>query len=88
MSVVETELRAFIAENFMYGGDASQLPADRSLIEEGLIDSTGVLDLVMFLEETFSITVGDAEIVPANLDTIAHIVAFVDGKHAAVSVAA
>lgn len=82
MSAVESDLRAFIAENFMYGGDASALPADRSLIEEGLIDSTGVLELVSFLEEKFGLEIGDEEIVPANLDSIAAIVAFVDGKHA------
>ena len=82
MSSTETALRAFIAENFMYGGDASALAADRSLIEEGLIDSTGVLELVSFLEEQFGIEVGDAEIIPANLDSIAAITAFVEGKHA------
>lgn len=81
MSATETTLRAFIAENFMYGGDANGLGRDRSLIEEGLIDSTGVLDLVMFLEEAFGITIGDAEIVPENLDSIASIVAFVEAKH-------
>ncbi len=88
MPNVETALRAFIAENFMFGGDASALGRDRSLIEEGLIDSTGVLDLVMFLEETFSITIGDAEIVPANLDSIAAIDAFVALKHAERPIAA
>lgn len=82
MSSVESDLRAFVAENFMYGGDASSLPAERSLIEEGLIDSTGVLELVSFLEEQFGIEVGDAEIVPANLDSIAAITAFVEGKRA------
>ena len=85
MSAVESDLRAFIAENFMYGGDASALAPDRSLIEEGLIDSTGVLELVSFLEEKFGLEIGDEEIVPANLDSIAAIVAFVEGKHALVS---
>ncbi|BCW90758.1 hypothetical protein sos41_39330 [Alphaproteobacteria bacterium SO-S41] len=85
MSAVESDLRAFIAENFMYGGDAAALPTDRSLIDEGLIDSTGVLELVSFLEEKFGLVIGDEEIVPANLDSIAAIVAFVDGKHARVA---
>ena len=71
----------------MYGGDASGLAADRSLIEEGLIDSTGVLELVSFLEERFAIQIGDAEIVPANLDSIAAIVAFVASKNPAAEAA-
>lgn len=88
MTNIETVLRAFIAENFMFGGDASALATDRSLIEEGLIDSTGVLDLVMFLEETCSVTISDAEIVPANLDSIEAITGFVARKHAAQPIAA
>lgn len=87
MSSTESALRAFIAENFMYGGDASALAVDRSLIEEGLIDSTGVLELVSFLEERFAIQIGDAEIVPANLDSIAAIVAFVASKNPAAEAA-
>jgi acyl carrier protein len=85
MSPVESDLRAFIADNFMFGGDASALAPTRSLIEEGLIDSTGVLELVSFLEEKFRIEIGDGEIVPANLDSIAAIVAFVESKNALVA---
>lgn len=85
MSAVESELRAFIADNFMFGGDASALAPTRSLIEEGLIDSTGVLELVAFLEETFGLEIGDGEIVPDNLDSIAAIVAFVASKRALVA---
>lgn len=77
---IDSALRAFIAENFLYGDDASSLAADRSLIEEGLIDSTGVLDLVSFLEEKFGIQIADSEIVPDNLDSIASITAFVQRK--------
>ena len=86
MSSVESDLRAFIADNFMYGGDASALAHTRSLIEEGLIDSTGVLELVSFLEEKFGLEIGDGEIVPANLDSIANIVTFVVCKQALVEV--
>src|SRR5262245_33016943 len=68
MSMTETEnaLRAFIAETYLYDGDAASLASDRSLIEEGLIDSTGVLELVSFLEERFGIEIADSEIVPDN----------------------
>jgi acyl carrier protein len=79
-SSIETTLRAFISENFIYGDDASALSATASLIDEGLIDSTGVLELVSFLEETFRMQIGDAEIVPENMGSIAGIVAFVERK--------
>lgn len=80
MSSTETTIRAFIAENFLYGDDASNLDAKASLIDEGLVDSTGVLELVSFLEEKFGMQIGDAEIVPENLGSIADIVAFVERK--------
>lgn len=87
MSETETALRAFIAETYLYDGDAMNLARDRSLIEEGLIDSTGVLELVSFLEERFGIEIADIEIVPDNLDSIAAIVAFVARKAPAMAAA-
>ena len=77
----------FLAENFPLGEDPSALPADASLIESGIIDSTGVLELVDFLEETYSIQVGDAELLPENLDSIASIVRFVKHKRDTASAA-
>jgi len=79
-SSIESTLRAFISENFIYGDDALALSATASLIDEGLIDSTGVLELVSFLEQSFGLQIGDAEIVPENLGSIAEIVAFVERK--------
>ncbi len=72
-------------EEFIFGslllGDRTRVPAaDDSLIESGVIDSTGVLELIEFLEEEFAIRVEDAETVPENLDSIERIVAFVDRK--------
>jgi acyl carrier protein len=55
---------------------------DVSLLEAGVVDSTGVLELIMFLEESFGVEVTDAEAVPANLDSVANIVAFVRRKSA------
>ncbi|EKF18274.1 acyl carrier protein [Nitratireductor pacificus] len=80
---VKSEIHAFIVENFLFG-DASQLPAEEiSLIETDLVDSTGILEMVLFLEERFAISVADAEIVPDNFDTVARLVAFVERKRAA-----
>ncbi|MBN1608711.1 MAG: acyl carrier protein [Polyangiaceae bacterium] len=60
--------------------DAAGLSADQSLLAARLIDSTGVLELVGFLEQEFQIQVADDELVPENLDTIANIVAYVGRK--------
>lgn len=73
-------IRAFILESFLFGDEAG-LPGDAdSLIESGIIDSTGVLELVAFLEERFGLTIADADIVPANLDSVNAIAAFAHAK--------
>jgi acyl carrier protein len=83
MSDTEAKIRNFIAENFLFREDKSAIAEDQSLLEAGLIDSTGVLELVGFLESEFKIRMEDAEIVPANLDSLKAIVAYVGGKRAA-----
>ena len=81
--VVQTRIRDFIVENFLFGDDSQPLPGDLSLIESDMVDSTGILELVGFLEEAFGLTVADADIVPANLDSIDRIAAFIERKKAA-----
>lgn len=77
---LKTNIRNFIVDNFLFG-DASQAIEDAtSLIDNGYVDSTGVLELVMYLEQTFAIKVADSEIVPANLDSVGAIAAYVEGK--------
>jgi acyl carrier protein len=80
---MEQEIRAFLASNFFLGDDPESLPTSASLIEAGVIDSMGVLELVAFLEETYGIRIGDDELVPENLDTIGNIVRYVGQKQAA-----
>ena len=70
-------------ENFLFGDESHPLPGDLSLIDNDLIDSTGILELVGFIEERFAVVVADADIVPANLDTIDRIAGFVARKQAA-----
>ncbi len=77
---IESEIRAFVTESFMYGDASAAIGRDDSLIENGLVDSTGVLELVAFVEERFGIEVADADIVPANFDSLARIGAFVAAK--------
>ncbi len=82
MADYEQDLRRFIETTFL--ADAAQrepLGIDESLLERGVIDSTGVLQLVGFIEETYRITVDDDDFVPENLDSLARLVAFLERKH-------
>jgi acyl carrier protein len=76
-------VQAFLVENFLFGDHTHPLSGIDSLIENGIIDSTGVLELVAFLEERFEITMADTEIVPDNLDSLDRIVAFIESKSTA-----
>jgi acyl carrier protein len=69
-------IRNFIIDNFLFEDDGS-LTHDMSLIENGIIDSTGVLELVVFLESTFGFKVEDEDLVPENLDSIGNIAAYI-----------
>ena len=73
-------LRRFIGENFMFQEEVQSLPDDASFLENGIIDSTGVLELVCFLESTFGIQVADEEMLPENLDSIGAISRYVSRK--------
>jgi acyl carrier protein len=77
---VRTEIRAFVIENFLFGDESYALSDEMSLIDNDLIDSTGILELVSFLEERFAIALADADIVPANLDSLSCISSFVERK--------
>lgn len=77
---VETLIRRYILENFLFTDDESQLGDDASFLEEGIVDSTGVLELVMFVEESFGVSVDDEEILPENFDSVAQLAAYVRRK--------
>lgn len=76
---IETEIRKFIEENFILEGD-DHLGDEDSLLEKGIIDSTGVLELVAFIEETYQFKIQDEELVPENLDSIINISQFIQNK--------
>lgn len=63
------KLREFVSENFLFRADA-EIDDNQSLLDSGVIDSTGVLELIAFIESTYGITIADDEIVPENLDSI------------------
>jgi len=73
------KLREFIIENFLFG-DAGQLASDTSFLESGIVDSTGILELTSFLEETFDILIEDEEFIPENLDSIENLNNFLGRK--------
>jgi acyl carrier protein len=72
-------IRQFITSNFYVAPDAD-LADDASLLDHGIIDSTGVLEVIAFLEDTFGIKVADEDLIPENLDSIGRIAAFVERK--------
>jgi acyl carrier protein len=77
---IVSAVRQLIADNFMYRQGDDSLSESTSLLDSGLIDSTGVLELLMLLEKTFAIRVADEEVVPENLDSIGRIAAYVGRK--------
>ena len=70
----------FIKDNFIRGRSDADLNPDESLIDSRIIDSTGILELVMFLEEKYSITIEDEELIPENLDTVNNLINFLSRK--------
>lgn len=79
MSAAE-QVRQYILENFLFSSDASLLGLDESFLARGLIDSTGMLEVLLFLEESFGIKVADNEMIPDNLDSVSRIAAFIERK--------
>lgn len=73
------EIRTFIVDNFLFGEDGS-LQEDSSFLKEGIVDSTGILQLVSFLQERYRVVIEDEELTPENLDSIRRVVTFIEGK--------
>lgn len=79
MSDRKLNIRNFIVENYLFG-NAKGLQDDTSFLEEGIIDSTGILELIAFIEEQFEIEVEDDEIIPENLDSVNKVIVFLEKK--------
>jgi acyl carrier protein len=78
--VVKNTVRDFIVENFLFGVEEANLTDQASFLETGIIDSTGILELVTFIEAEYDITIQDDEMLPQNLDSLENISAFVIRK--------
>ena len=74
---IEKQLRNFILENYLFTDDQSSLDNADSFLNKGIIDSTGILELIFFIEEKFGVKVEDEEMIPDNLDSINNIIKFV-----------
>lgn len=77
---IRAELTEFIVTNYLFGDIASVPRDDDFLVEEGIIDSTGILELIEFLESRFGVEVSDSEMVPENLGSISNLTKFVMSK--------
>lgn len=80
---IKHRVRTYLLDNFLMGGAAEDIQDDTSFIDSHILDSTGFIELISFLEETFGFHVEDAEMVPENLDSLRRVEAFVQGKRAA-----
>jgi acyl carrier protein len=77
---IKQQVIDFITNNFLFDDAQASLNEKESLLETGVIDSTGVLELIAFIEETYGIKIEDEEIIPENLDTILDITYFIKQK--------
>lgn len=77
---IRTEIRQFVVENFLMGDSSAMVRDHESFLENGTIDSTGVLEMVMFIESNFGIRIEDRELLPDNIDSVDNQVKFVMRK--------
>lgn len=77
---IEAKIKDYIAANLLFSDNGFPYPEDASFLEEGIVDSQGVMELVMFVEENFGVVVDDMDIVPDNFDSISQLAAYIRSK--------
>ncbi|RME76553.1 MAG: acyl carrier protein [Chloroflexi bacterium] len=77
---IEARIQDYVAKNLLFSDNGFEYGNDDSFLEEGIVDSTGVLELVLFVEETFGITVDDADITRENFDSVNRLAAYIRRK--------
>lgn len=80
MAHIAVDIKQFILDNFLYGGNLNDIADDASFMVDGIIDSLGVLELISFVEGTYDIEVADEDVVPANFDSVRGLAAYIDAK--------
>ncbi|MBV6392063.1 MAG: hypothetical protein KPEEDBHJ_01280 [Anaerolineales bacterium] len=83
MTEIENKIRKFLSENFILSEQADQLSPSDSFLEKGIIDSTGILELVFFVEDQFNVQIDTAEVLPENFDSIQNLSAYIRRKQGA-----
>ena len=81
MEQIEQQIAAYIANKILFSKNGYGYPYDASFLENGIVDSTNILELVMFIEEKFGITTDDSEIIPENFDSVKNLADFVRSKN-------
>lgn len=76
-ALIRDQIRDFITQNFLYDGTASQLDNSASLLGQGIVDSTGVLELVLFVEETYAFNINQNDLLPENFDSVDNLANYV-----------
>ncbi len=77
LNIIRQQIREFITQNFFYDGSGRVVPDDMPLVERGGLDQTGVLEIALFIEETYGVQVDEADLTPDNFDTVESIARFV-----------
>jgi acyl carrier protein len=77
---IEPQIRTYIAENLLFSDNGFPYGDDASFLQEGIVDSIGVMELVNFVESTFNISIDDHELIPDNLDSVSQLANFVRSK--------
>jgi len=80
MEEARGRIRKYILENFLFTDDEAALSNDDSFLEKGIIDSTGMLELIAFIGDGFQVTLEDDELIPDNLDNVNRVAAFIQRK--------
>lgn len=76
-ALIREQIRDYITQNFLFDGTPAQLDDSASLLEQGIVDTTGVLELVLFVEETYGFNVGQIDLLPENFDSVDNLVRYV-----------
>lgn len=79
---LEEKIRNYVLENYLFTDDQSALNSDDSFLEKGILDSTGILEVIYFIEDEFGVSVEDEEMIPENLDSVSKIVKYIGTKQA------
>jgi acyl carrier protein len=80
MNTIKDAIRRYIAENLIFSRNGYPYPDDASFLDEGIVDSTGIMELVTFVEDKLGVIVQDEELVPDNFDSVSRVAAFVCRK--------